>query len=150
MPETFPIDAVPNNGWVMELPGMTSPHITKVSGISKHTGQLSVVDGGSNREFHFSDGIIKHTPITITRIRDNSPEDKKFAKFFEDAVNGGKITGTLIQTRNGKPCCKIKFQGLLMNDLKLHDFDVHGSDPATMEYVAQCDWADFDFGADAA
>src|SRR5205823_13673857 len=100
---------------------------------------------GTNRKFFFSDGIVEHGPITITRTRDNSPEDAAFAKFFEDAAKGGKIDGTLIQTRNGKPCCKIKFQGLLMNELGLADMDVMGSDPATMEYTAQVDFAEFAF-----
>lgn len=148
MAETFPIDSVPVNGWIMELPGMANPHITKVQGLNRKTGVMEVVDGGSNRKFFFSDGVLEHGPLTIMRTRDGSPEDAAFSNFFDSIIGtGAKIDGTLIQFRHGNQVLKIQFTGLLMNEQSLTDMDVDGGNAKSeMTAVAQCDlWVpDFD------
>jgi len=147
MAETFPTDAIPVNGWVMELPGMVNPHITKLQGLNRKTGSIEVIDGGSNRKFFFSDGVLEHGPLTIMRTRDGTDEDIKFSAFFDAArKKGTKIDGTLLQFRHCNQVMKIKFTGLLLNEESLTDFDVDGgTTKSEMTIIAQCDFWEPDF-----
>lgn len=143
MPESPPIDLIPVNGWIFEIPGVTNPHITKVQGLSRKTGVMEIVDGGSNRKYFFSDGVLEHGPLTIMRTRDGSPADAAYYKIFEDVVaQGVKVDGgSLIQYRHGVQVLEIQFEGLLMNDFALTDFDVNGGNAhSEMTFVAQCDF----------
>ena len=138
-----PNDLIPVNGWLMELPGLTSPHFHKLQGLAKKTGQMTVIDGGTNQSFNFSDGIAECGAITISRSRDGSADDKAFAQFINDVIaSGKKINGTFVQYRFGKQVLKILFTGLLMNDYKMTDFDTHGkgdSAKSDQTYVAAVD-----------
>ena len=138
-----PSDLIPVNGWTMELPGLSSPQFHKLQGLSKKTGVMTVIDGGTNRAFNFSDGILECGPITFTRTRDGSSDDKAFAQFIADAIKSGKkVNGTFVQYRHGKQSLKILFTGMLMNDYKLSDFDTASKgDGAKSDqtYVAQVD-----------
>jgi len=138
-----PNDLIPVNGWVMELPGLTSPQFHKLQGLSKKTGVMTTIDGGTNRQFSFSDGILECGPITIVRTRDGSADDKAFAAYVADVVaSGKKINGTFVQFRHGKQVLKVLFTGLLMNDYKLSDFDTLSKGDGSKSdqtYVAQVD-----------
>ncbi|HAA56814.1 MAG TPA: hypothetical protein DCE42_18755 [Myxococcales bacterium] len=150
MSEQFPQDAIPNNGWVMELPGLTSPHIEKVSGISKETGELEMVDGGTNRTFYFSDGVLKHGDLTISRTRDGSNDDQVFGDFFEKMVGTGKkYNGTLIQYRFGQVVTKIKFQGLLMRKFSLSDMNINESNKSEQTYECKVDFTKITYNQQA-
>ncbi|MFH0989836.1 MAG: hypothetical protein V1799_07460 [bacterium] len=141
--EQKPNDLIPINGWVFELPGLTSPHFHKLSGIGVKTGTMTIIDGGTNMAFNFSDGIEENGAITMTRTRDNSAADGVFAKFVRDVIKTGvKVNGSFVQYRHGKQVLKILFTGLLMNDFKYNDFDTSGKgDGAKSDqtYVAQVD-----------
>lgn len=136
------IDVIPVNGWIMELgEGLNSPHIHQVTGLNKKTGTIEVIDGGTNRKFFFSDGILEHAPLNIVRSRDGSEADAVFSSFFDDVVaNGRKLDGQLIQFRNGQEIYHINFVGVLMNEYSVADLDTHGTDKADQTYVAQADW----------
>ncbi len=43
---------VPANGFLVEFDGgaLTSPHIHKVTGLSRKTGTVDIVDGGTNQK----------------------------------------------------------------------------------------------------
>lgn len=145
--EQKPNDLIPINGWVMELPGLTSPHFHKLSGLSVKTGHMTIIDGGTNATFNFSDGIEENGPITMTRTRDGSSVDKAFSQFIRDVVSkGSKINGSFVQYRFGKQVIKILFTGLLMSEYKLTDFDTSGkgdSAKSDQTYTAQVDhWED--------
>lgn len=142
-----PNDLIPQNGWVMELPGLSSPHFHKLQGVSTKTGHMTIVDGGSNIAYNFSDGIAENGAITLSRTRDGSPDDVVFANFVRDVQkNGKKVNGAFTQYRFGKPVMKILFNGLLMEDYKLSDFDTSAKgDGAKSDqtYVAAVDhWED--------
>jgi len=147
MAEQKPNDLIPINGWVMELPGLTSPHFHKLSGLSIKTGHMQIIDGGTNATFNFSDGIEECGPITMSRTRDGSAADKTFAQFVRDVISkGSKINGSFVQYRFGKQVMSILFTGLLMNDYKITDFDTSGkgeSAKSDQTYTAQVDhWED--------
>jgi hypothetical protein len=142
-----PNDLMPNNGWIMELPGLTSPQFHKLQGLSTKTGVMTIVDGGSNQTYSFSDGIEENGPITIVRTRDGSGDDTTFANFVRNVrLSGKKVNGTFTQYRHGKVAMKVLFTGLLMNDYKVSDFDTAGkgdSAKSDQTYVAQVDhWED--------
>ena len=144
MSEQFPVDAIPANGFIMELPGLTSPHIEKVSGISKETGTIEQIDGGTNRTFYFSDGILKHGELTFSRPRDGSADDAAFAAFFDQMVaSGKKFNGTLLQYRFSQIVLKIQFQGLLCFKFALTDMELGTSNKAEQTYQAKVDYAKF-------
>ena len=83
-------DLIPQNGWVMELPGLASPHFHKLQGVSTKTGHMTIVDGGTNISYNFSDGIAENGAITLVRTRDGSPDDVAFANFVRDVQKNGK------------------------------------------------------------
>lgn len=144
MAENFPVEAIPVNGWVMEMPGMSSPHIEKVGGLGgAKTGTTKVVDGGTNRTFNFSDGILEHTPLTLERTRDGTADDKAFSQFFRDVVaTGRKIDVTFLQFRHSKPVYKAKVFGLLLNETSKTDFDTEGTEKSKMMYTGQVDFVE--------
>jgi len=119
-------DLYPVNGWLMELPGLTSPAFHKLQGLSKKTGLMTTVDGGTNVQLSFSDGIVEHGPVTLVRTRDGSANDNAFAAFFAEAVKGKKLNGVMTQKRNGVQIMKIMFTGCLFNEYSLTDFDTNG------------------------
>lgn len=138
-----PTDVIPVNGWIFEFDGgdLVSPNFTELSGLNKKTGTIEVVDGGTNRKFYFSDGIIDYGGITIKRTRDGSADDKKFAKFIDDVfANGTKRSGTMVQRRHGVEVLRIIFKGLLMNDYALTDFNTHGSEKSDQTYQCKADY----------
>lgn len=135
-------DVIPQNGWIMEVgTGLVSPHFHKLTGLNRKTGTVEVVDGGTNRKFFFSDGIIEHDKISVTRSRDGSAADRVFAQWIRDVfANGGKKNGQMVQFRHGREILRINFQGMLFNDYTLADFDTHGSDKSDQTYQCACDW----------
>lgn len=143
MAEEKPKDVIPANGFIIEMPGLTSPHIDEVSGMGYGTGSTEQVDGGTNRAFFFSDGIYRAKQLTFSRPRDGSPDDAAFAKFFDDMVaSGRKFNGTLIQYRFSEIVMKVKFQGLLCNDFTLTDMKTDSTDKAKQQYQAMVDYLD--------
>ena len=138
-----PNDLIPVYGWVLDLPGMSSPQFHKLQGLSKKTGVMTIIDGGTNTAFNFSDGIEENGPVTITRPRNGSADDKAFASFIASAIaTGKKINGSMTQRRHGKVVLKILLTGLLMNDYKLTDFDTQSKgDGAKSDqtYIAHVD-----------
>ncbi|MBX4215641.1 hypothetical protein KW797_01690 [Candidatus Parcubacteria bacterium] len=139
-------DVLPVNGWLMELDPssgikMRAPHFTNLSGLNKKTGTMEVVDGGTNVKLFFSDGILEHAPITMTRARDGSPDDAAFEGGVQKVYETGqKVAGTFTQYRFGKAVLEIRFRGLLLNDYNLSDFDTAGSDKSEQSYTAQVDF----------
>lgn len=143
--EQFPTDAVPQNGWVLELPGMDSPHFSKLSGLKQSVDTTKIVDGGTNREFYFSAGILKVEPVTMMRARDGgssgSVHDRKFRNFFEVAAStGAKFNGTMIQYRFGQPVLQIQFLGMLVHEFSDGDFDTESNDKSMQTAVATVDF----------
>src|SRR5438045_4091980 len=103
MPETFPTGAIGINGFTVEVPGIPNIHVDEVEGLEKKMGLIEVVDGGSNVKTWFTDHVVEHSEITLSRIRDGSPADALFAKLFDAAQeSGGKIGFTILQTWPGK------------------------------------------------
>lgn len=143
------LDVIPVNGWLMSLDpinvksgmiSLISPHFHKVSGLSKKTGSMEVVDGGTNAKIHFSDGIREHGDVTISRSRDGTVDDQAFSRFIDTCFeSGGKVSGTMTQYRYGRQVMEIRFTGLLFNEYNLADFDTQGSDKSDQSYTAKCD-----------
>jgi len=60
------------NGWYIELPGLVSPHFERLSGLSKKTGTVEIVDAGTNIKYKFNGQIIDFGTITLERTMDGS------------------------------------------------------------------------------
>jgi hypothetical protein len=138
-------EVLPTNGWLMDIDAgdhnLRSPHFHKVTGMSRKTGTLEVVDGGTNYKMYFTDGILDHGNVTIVRSRDGSADDQAFAEFIRDCfATGKKRSGSLIQYRFGKQVLEIRFKGLLCHEYALTDFDTAGSDKSDQTYTCAADW----------
>lgn len=145
MPPPVQRDIIPVNGWIIEIDGLSAPHFHKLAGLSKKTGTLEVVDGGTNRKYFFSDGVQEHGSLTFTRTRDKSPDDAAFIAFQNEYwATGAKLDGQLIQFRFGTEILRINFQGLGFNEMALTDFDTMGSDKSDIIGNATCDWWEFE------
>jgi hypothetical protein len=138
MAEQFPVDAIPANGWTLDLPGvgMTNAHIQKVTAFNRKTGSNEVVDGGSGRKFYFDDGIIDHGEIQVMRWRDGGADDAKYHTLFDAAVGGGIQAGTLTQRRHGRTVMTIEFEGM-WNEEELGDLELGSGDPHEHTYTVK-------------
>jgi hypothetical protein len=142
-----PVDAIPVNGWVLILEPLASerrlnsPHFHKLEGLSRKTGKLEVVDGGTNVKYHFSDGIMEAGDINIKRTRDGSPDDATFDSYINAVFTSGrKRNGRMEQYRFGRHVLTVRFTGLLLHEFELANFDTHGSDKSDQTYKCTCDW----------
>ena len=95
-------EAYRTDEFVVEIEGIESPGITKVSGLSE--GEISEIeqpDGGANITHKISSGIIKYDDITLEKNLDGSQSDADFKSWFEEMFKlDGSGTGSALR-RNG-------------------------------------------------
>src|SRR3974390_2738252 len=88
--------------FVVEIDGIDSPGITKVSGISE--GEIDAIDqpdGGANITHKISAGIIKYGDITLERNMDGTAADAAFKTWFYQMFTAdGTGTGSQLR-KNG-------------------------------------------------
>src|SRR5262249_37005671 len=85
-------EAYRTHEFVVEIEGIESPGITKVSGLSE--GEVEAIeqpDGGSNIIHKISSGIVKYGDVTLERNMDGSAADAAFQNWFTTMF---KIDGT--------------------------------------------------------
>jgi hypothetical protein len=137
------VRAIAANSFLIEFDsgGMVSPRIHKVTGLSRKTGTVDLVDGGTNRKLSFSDGITEYGDVTFIRARDGSADDAAFTAFF-DAVSttGEKKSGQLIQFHFGVEVLRITFKGLLCHEQSFNDFATESSDKSEITVQAKVDF----------
>ena len=104
-------EAFRTHEFVVEIEGIESPGVTKVSGLSD--GEIDTIeqpDGGSHFVHKISSGIIKYGDITIERNMDGSKADADFKKWFDEMFkidgsglgsNKNRRNGSVIKKQNG-------------------------------------------------
>ena len=97
-------EAYRTHEFVVEIDGIDSPGITKVSGLSD--GEIEAIeqpDGGSNIIHKISSGIVKFGDLTIERNMDGSPADPAFLTWFQQMF---QIDGSGTPPGQGSPLRK--------------------------------------------
>jgi phage tail-like protein len=121
---------------VVEIEGIESPNITKVTGLTE--GDIEAIeqpDGGANITHKISSGVIKYGDLTLERNMDGSKADSDFKDWFQKMFTvDGTGTGSKLR-RNGSVVVKehqvevmrFVFEGAWMKSSKFSDMDASTS-----------------------
>jgi phage tail-like protein len=122
--------------FVVEIDGIDSPNITKVSGLSD--GEIDAIDqpdGGANITHKISSGIVKFGDITLERNMDGSKADADFKKWFQTMFKidgtgtGSKLrrNGSVVKKQFGQEVLRFAFEGAWIKSSKFSDLDAGSS-----------------------
>jgi phage tail-like protein len=121
------------NEFILQIDGVPSPGVTKVSGLSE--GEIDTIeqpDGGTNHVYKIAATKVKFEPLTIERYVDGSPEDERFKDWFQATFKlnnrnpGGSSVrkhGTIEKLHNGKVVLRFAFYYAWVKSSKFTDFE---------------------------
>ncbi|HEX8150642.1 MAG TPA: phage tail protein [Pyrinomonadaceae bacterium] len=121
------------NEFILEVGGVPSPSVSKVSGLSE--GEIDTIeqpDGGSNHVYKVAATKIKFEPLTIERYVDGSGDDKLFQEWFRSTfklntrTNGGssvRRNGMVTKLHNGQPVMIFSFKNAWVKSSKFTDLE---------------------------
>jgi phage tail-like protein len=123
--------------FVVEIEGMESPGITKVTGISE--GDVEAIDqpdGGANITHKISSGIIKYDDLTLERNMDGTQADEDFKSWFQEMFKldgsgtGSQLrrNGSIVKKQFGQEVLRFAFEGAWIKSSKFSDLDASSSD----------------------
>jgi phage tail-like protein len=125
-------EAYRTNEFVVEIEGIESPGITKVTGLSD--GEVDVIeqhDAGSNVVHKISAGIIKYGDVTLERNMDGTAADDAFKTWFYTMFSldgtgigsGLRRSGSIVKKQFGAEVLRFVFEGAWMKSSKFTDLD---------------------------
>lgn len=120
------------NEFTLEIDGLVSPSISKVSGLSE--GEIETVeqpDGGSNHVYKLAGGKVKFDPLTIERYVDGGPGDEDFKDWWQETFNrfGGaegsslRKSGMVHKYHNGERVLTFAFFDAWIKSSKFTDLE---------------------------
>jgi phage tail-like protein len=123
--------------FVVEVEGIQSPGITRVSGLSE--GDIDAIDqpdGGANITHKISSGIVKYDDLTLERNMDGSQSDEDFKVWFEEMFKldgtgtGSQLrrNGSVVKKQFGQEVLRFAFEGAWIKSSKFTDLDAGSSD----------------------
>ena len=129
-------EAYRTDEFVVEIEGMESPGITKVSGLSE--GEVEAIDqpdGGANITHKISSGIVKYDDLTLERNMDGSQADEDFKTWFEEMFKldgtgtGSQLrrNGSIVKKQFGQEVLRFAFEGAWIKSSKFTDLDAASS-----------------------
>jgi phage tail-like protein len=132
MPDFGFNEAYRTDEFVVEIEGIESPGITKVSGLSE--GDIDAIeqpDGGSNIIHKISSGNIKYGDLTLERNMDGSQADADFKVWFEEMFTldgtgtGSQLrrNGSVVKKQFGQEVLRFVFEGAWIKSSKFSDLD---------------------------
>jgi phage tail-like protein len=122
--------------FVVEIEGIESPGITKVTGLSDgEVESIDQPDGGSNIIHKISSGIVKHGDVTLERNMDGSKTDTDFRAWFQEMFKidgtgiGSKLrrNGSIVKKEAGVEVLRFVFEGAWIKSSKFTDLDASGA-----------------------
>jgi phage tail-like protein len=130
-------EAYRTDEFVVEIEGVESPGITKVSGLGE--GEVDAIDqpdGGANITHKISSGIVKYDDVTLERNMDGSQADEDFKAWFEEMFkldgtglgSGLRRNGSVVKKQFGKEVVRFAFEGAWIKSSKFSDLDAGSSD----------------------
>lgn len=121
--------------WTFEIPGTTFPNFQKLEGISKTSGEISVVDGTTNIKHKFSSQIKDYGEITLTRPYDGSVDDDFMRALEVFSFEGGnRFDGNLVKYHNGVEVFRIMFFGLRLKEITHPSLDTSAEERYDVAY----------------
>jgi phage tail-like protein len=129
-------EAYRTHEFVVEIEGIESPGITKVTGISE--GEIEAIeqpDGGANITHKISSGIVKYGDITLERNMDGSATDGAFKTWFatmfkiDGTGTGSQLRrhGSIVKKQFGNEVMRFVFEGAWIKSSKFSDLDAASS-----------------------
>jgi phage tail-like protein len=129
-------EAFRTHEFVVEIDGIDSPNITKVTGLSD--GEVDAIDqpdGGANVTHKISSGIVKYGDVTLERNMDGSATDAAFKTWFEtmfkiDGTGTGsqlRRHGSVVKKQFGVEVLRFAFEGAWIKSSKFSDLDAASS-----------------------
>ncbi|TEB07876.1 T4-like virus tail tube protein gp19 [Pelotomaculum schinkii] len=129
-------EAYRTHEFVVEIEGIESPNITKVTGLTE--GEVEAIeqpDGGANITHKISSGIIKYGDLTLERNMDGSNADKGFKEWFQtmftiDGTGTGsqlRRNGSIVVKEHQKEVMRFVFEGAWIKSSKFSDLDAGSS-----------------------
>lgn len=123
--------------FVVEIEGIESPGITKVSGLSE--GEVDAIDqpdGGANITHKISSGIVKYDDLTLERNMDGSQSDEDFKIWFQEMFKldgtgtGSQLrrNGSVVKKQFSQEVLRFAFEGAWIKSSKFTDLDASSSD----------------------
>lgn len=122
--------------FTVEIDGIESPGITKVSGLSE--GEIDSIDqpeGGSNVVHKISSGIIKFGDLTLERNMDGTKADDQFRQWFVemfklDGTGHGSFhrrNGAVVKKQFGQEVMRFVFEGAWIKSSRFSDLEAGSS-----------------------
>jgi phage tail-like protein len=136
------------NEFVLEIQGIQTPTVSKVSGLSLgETDTIEVVEGGTNVVHKISSGKVKFQPLTIERYVDGSKGDADFKAFFETmfSLNGGgqgstvRKDGAVVKKQFGKEVFRFAFYGAWVRSAAFSDMEAGSTNVLKQTIVLEHD-----------
>ncbi len=129
-------EAYRTDEFVVEIEGIESPGITKVSGLSE--GEVEAIDqpdGGANITHKISSGIIKYDDLTLERNMDGTKADADFKDWFTEMFKldgtgtGSRLrrNGSVVKKQFGLEVMRMAFEGAWIKSSKFTDLDAASS-----------------------
>ncbi|TVP48061.1 MAG: phage tail protein [Gemmatimonadales bacterium] len=130
-------EAFRTDEFVVEIEGIESPGITRVTGLSE--GDVDAIDqpdGGANITHKISSGIVKYDDLTLERNMDGTQADKDFLEWFTQMFNlngtgtGSQLrrNGSVVKKQFGEEVIRFAFEGAWIKSSKFADLDAGSSD----------------------
>ena len=138
-----PQDALVVNGWYLNLPvpGILSEGLFEtLEGMGKSSGNVEMVDAGSNHVYNFTDQLTRYDEMTLTRTYQGNATDRAMEALVSTMIETGlKLPATAVKMHHGQEVFTIVFEGFRFTAVKMPTLDVAGSDKFTVSYTAMCD-----------
>jgi hypothetical protein len=138
-----PQDALVVNGWYLNLPvpGILSEGLFEtLEGMGKSSGNVEMVDAGSNHVYNFTDQLTRYDEMTLTRTYQGNATDRAMEALVSTMIETGlKLPATAVKMHHGQEVFAIVFEGFRFTAVKMPTLDVAGSDKFTVSYTAMCD-----------
>lgn len=136
-------DLLTANLFTFEIIGrnMKSPNFSRVEGITRTTESVEQADGGTGLIKTYHGGVVRHEPLTIVRVRDNTENDKILSDLvIEFAATAVKVDGNLVKRHKGEIIRNIEFSGMSALSEILPSYDNITAAPEEMSYTMAIDW----------
>lgn len=138
-----PQDAYVANGWYLNIPVagiMQNGLFETLEGMGMQSGEVQIVDAGTNRKIKFTDQLVDFTDMTLTRTYNGSAADRALEVLVKTMIEEGlKLPVTAVKMHHGKEVLTIIFEGFAFKEEKFPTFDVGSSEKFTVSYTAHCD-----------
>ena len=125
-------EAYRTDEFVVEIEGIESPGITKVTGLSD--GEVTAIDqaeAGAHIMHKISSGLVTYGDITLERNMDGSQADADFRAWFDEMFKldgtgpGSKLrrSGSVVKKQFGEEVLRFAFEGAWIKSSKFTDLD---------------------------